>query len=61
MAFVVSQCGRHFRLNLSIITPATVRIASPLSPCMTACCMLKRLLRRLGLHERPRVSSERAL
>ena len=27
---------------------------------MTACCMRKRLLSMLGLHERPSVSSERA-
>ena len=61
MAFVVSQCGRHSRLHLSTITTATVKIASTFVPCMTACCMRKRLLSRLGLHERPRVSSERAL
>ena len=61
MAFVVSQCGRHSRLHLSTITPSTVKIASAFVPCMTACCMRKRLLSRLGLHERPRVSSERAL
>lgn len=60
MAFVVSQCGKPSRLNLTIITSATVRIASRLRPCTTACCMRKRLLSRLGLHERPRVSSERA-
>lgn len=59
-AFVVSQCGRPSRLNLSIFLSATVTLASRLRPCMTACCMRKRLLSRLGLHERPRVSSERA-
>ena len=42
-------------------TSATVKIASLVEACMTASCMRKRLLSRLGLHERPRVGSERAL
>lgn len=55
MAFVVSQCGSPSRLHLSITTSATVKIATCLQACVSACCMRKRLLDRLGLHERPRV------